>query len=927
MSASFQFIPWVRRGAATAIRTTDKLGAGLPGRASLPVDMRINKRADAEVSVTIGLTGPGDITGLDARLVVRTDPPNLTNDFEPNYFPAVEFDPPDFPWLFTPAAGDPQGRLRPWISLIVVRMQDGVSLKVESTKPLPVLRITAPAVPALELPDPDESRAWAHAQVATSGPGKPMTDLLAAESPLNLSRLICPRRLEPGRRYLACVVPSFEAGRKAGLGLAVEPTDETALMPAWNVGPDAPGEVQLPVYYHWEFGTGQSGDFEALVRLLEARPIPPGVGVRPMIAANLPFGLPALGILGLEGALRPADFEPADPENMADFHARLREILNLPETRFSAPGEDPVVTPPIYGRSQTSISTVPGSEETPHWLRELNLDPRLRAIAGFGTLVVQDQQEQLMASAWEQLGDRRANQMLRQAQLAREVGDAMLGKHLKPLAVANPDRLFQITAPVHGRILMSSTTLLHGVRQSGIPARALSASFRRIVRPGGPLVRRLTPANRRQTVPLVKGLAVGQIQARIAAKPPSVTVPPAALQATMLQFTVASPIAMRFRQAAQAFQEYMNEARRLSGVPEPPVPTATAFNTMQIKLLAGLDPKVTFAKRVEEQIQRDPAAAPKVESASPPAADPLAEFTTAPQFPQPMYEALRDLSQDLLLPGLERIPPNTVSLLETNTRFVEAFMVGLNHEMSRELLWREFPAEQRASCFLRFWDDQGTSASGDASAQFDPVHLWPAERHLGENFKSGKSGEHLVLLIRGELLQRYPSASIYAVRAEHGNSRARRKLGQEERFPLFHGTLKPDVTFFGFPLTAEEALGTLDEKGKPATSGDPGWFFVIQQQPTEPRFGLDLPLPELFGTKPATAWNEVSWAHLVENETELKALTHAPVAGRLGGHEVGSVKWGFNAAHMAAATLQRPVRIAIHASALLEQRGPLQPEA
>ena len=320
-----------------------------------------------------------------------------------------------------------------------------------------------------------------------------------------------------------------------------------------------------------------------------------------MNVSNLGFGLPALGTLSLEGALRPADFEPANPENMAAFHDGLRGILNLSETQSSGT-EDPVVAPPIYGRWQASVERVPEGGKTPHWLRELNLDPRLRAVAGFGTLVVQDQQETLMASAWEQLGDRRANQILRQSQLAREVGMGILGKHLKPLAETNPDRLFQITAPVHGRIRMSPTTLLLEVRQSGLPQRALSASFRRIVRPGGPVGRKIAPASRRQTLPMVRRLAVGQIQARIAARPPAVVVSPAALQAHILPSLIASPVVTRFRQASQTFQEYLTDAKRLSGVPETPVVTAAGFAAMQTKLLAGLDPKINFAKRVEEQI-------------------------------------------------------------------------------------------------------------------------------------------------------------------------------------------------------------------------------------------------------------------------------------------------------------------------------------
>ena len=77
---------------------------------------------------------------------------------------------------------------------------------------------------------------------------------------------------------------------------------------------------------------------------------------------------------------------------------------------------------------------------------------------------------------------------------------------------------------------------------------------------------------------------------------------------------------------------------------------------------------------------------------------------TNPVFPQPMYEPLRDLSQDLLLPGLDSVLPDTVLGLKTNVRFVESYMVGLNVEMGHELLWRGFPTDQRGTYFSQFWD-------------------------------------------------------------------------------------------------------------------------------------------------------------------------------------------------------------------------------
>ena len=124
----------------------------------------------------------------------------------------------------------------------------------------------------------------------------------------------------------------------------------------------------------------------------------------------------------------------------------------------------------------------------------------------------------------------------------------------------------------------------------------------------------------------------------------------------------------------------------------------------------------------------------------------------APTFPQPMYEALRDLSPDYLFPGLEHVPPDTVQLLQTNNRFIESFMVGLNSEMARELLWRGYPTDQRGTYFRQFWD--ATSAVPTTRPTFRRFTNG-ATRALGTNARE-RGQDQLVLLIRGELLRRYP---------------------------------------------------------------------------------------------------------------------------------------------------------------------------
>ena len=179
------------------------------------------------------------------------------------------------------------------------------------------------------------------------------------------------------------------------------------------------------------------------------------------------------------------------------------------------------------------------------------------------------------------------------------------------------------------------------------------------------------------------------------------------------------------------------------------------------------------------------------------------------------------------------------------------------------------------------------------------IRNW-GDRRLGDN---ARAGEELVLLVRGDLLRRYPNSVIYAVAAVRNDGRLDLSPDpDDERHPLFRGTLNPDVTFLGFDLRRLDAIG------------EPGWFFVIQQQPTEPRFGLDeadfvKPLPSL------TTWSHLSWRHLANTEDELKSLSHASIKTVLSAVDKGT--WGRNSAHQAYITLQRPVRIAIHAKEMI----------
>ncbi|MEO6040105.1 MAG: hypothetical protein ABIQ93_16950 [Saprospiraceae bacterium] len=341
-----------------------------------------------------------------------------------------------------------------------------------------------------------------------------------------------------------------------------------------------------------------------------------------------------------------------------------------------------------------------------------------------------------------------------------------------------------------------------------------------------------------------------------------------------------------------------------------------------------------------------------------------------PEFDIPMYKPLAGLSDELFLPNLNLIEQNSITLLQTNRRFIEAYMLGLNHEFARELLWREYPTDQRGSSFRQFWDVKGmrkpTSNPALTDAQWkeilrdiSPIHRW--RDPLGENDKpteGEKIKENIVLVIRGELLKKYPTAVIYAHKAKWQlqkdkvtiDNKVERVLveisdAQEDdpprtivKTPLFEAKIEPDIYFFGFDLEPLEARGGTGETQ--ADLDNPGWFFVIKERPGEPRFGFDIDRKE--HPESIYTWNDLAWPDLKitnsyidltvggANDPNRKITLKTPPAP-LGqddldrdvqhGEDV-NVKWqdgsgDTNAADLAYILYQVPVMVAVHAAEML----------
>lgn len=476
-----------------------------------------SNKEDVLIEKEVSLAGPGDITSppIAANAVVRTDPSNWTTDFEPSLFPLVEFYDEDFPWRFTPLAAE-NNRLQPWICLLVLTEGE---FEYHSATPEKFAFIDIE--PDTALPKISQSWAWAHVHInldlePTAGEKSDQNDVdlskLIKQNPdLAVSRLLCPRKLKSKTAYRAFVVPTFETSRKAGLGEEIS-SDSDGSTPAWeDVRND---KLSLPVYYEWYFRTGERGDFEYLVRLIEPRKLDKKVGIRDMDVHepgdNIP-GITEPPVLGLEGALKTKETQSTEWINTNSFKQELANLINLSQ-ELQEPGnetKDPIITPPLYGRWHAAVKKLELKRNS--WIEELNLDPRNRVAAGLGTAVIQKNQEKYMKSAWEQVKSiDEVNRKLAYTQLAREASSALYEKNIKSLPM---DQLLSLTAPVQARILENDATVAQKIADSRLPTAAVDSAFRRIIRARGAIANRLYPGGAGNSRKILSRLNDGEVEA------------------------------------------------------------------------------------------------------------------------------------------------------------------------------------------------------------------------------------------------------------------------------------------------------------------------------------------------------------------------------------------------------------------------------
>ena len=583
------------------------------------------------------------------------------------------------------------------------------------------------------------------------------------------------------------------------------------------------------------------------------------------------------------------------PDN---FQKGLAEFINLADDYAAAKPEDanaaaknlgpevtddpdPLITAPLYGRwhalTERLLTKRDGTSapNPTNWVHRLNLDPRFRVPANFGTEVVEDHAEEYMNYAWEQIGDvLSANQKIRRLHFAAAASSRMFDRHVMTVA-SDPQRVLSLTAPVASS---SIAVRKHdrGVAHDASSSRRCSpAAMRRVIRPARltrslpftatvtrtnllgrvnaaevtsappkaiprasrPSIKRRRPQSRPtrlrrfstgslatpgcqprcwsprsfsrscccsrsarcsafaaaavvagglylfrrlrrwgNAVAASQGVSeAGQTASSVAAMPSASNFVLSAPGSTFV-LTLGgtdSPTATRFKSALRDSLVLHAVGRTAA---QRPAPAGINLTAVSAAMVIGVDPKRTIVRRGLASISLPPWIISE-----------LGDFFNVMAYPRidlPMYKPLSDNHAEAAAAEHQQDRARQHHV-DGNEPALHRSMVGLNHEFARKLLWREYPTDQRGSYFRQFWavdnyiDSEGLSHDALQKTLYDipETHLWRLDSALGSHNRAEPghpAKPQAVLIIRGELLKKYPNTVIFAQHAKMVNACARR---------------------------------------------------------------------------------------------------------------------------------------------------------
>ncbi|MGN6566722.1 MAG: hypothetical protein ACTHJ0_02155, partial [Flavipsychrobacter sp.] len=612
-----------------------------------------------------------------------------------------------------------------------------------------------------------------------------------------------------------------------------------------------------------------------------------------------------------------------------------------------------------------------------NWLNTGNLDPRYRIFAGIGAEVIRRNQDKYMDIAWQQVGAViEANKAIMRMQAAMEASAAMHTKHIVSLS---DEMVLNTSASLHTKVKMSTETVYKNIADSAVPNSVFSGAFRRMTAPGATMMRAMDLSGS----PVTTVALIDDLNSGIATIASAYTAPAGMIAYTIWPSSSLTPAFTSSVPTSSSFAISVPGSPLPAFTPGPLSPSATAFVTSVVSLHAtisslpaytyttgptlnisavatairtGTDPRVTVLNYAQSVISSTAAVTNVV---TPITAMDL--ILAAPKIDLFMYKELAALSTEWIMPGLNGIPDNSMNLLQMDQTYIEAFMLGLNHEMARLLLWRGYPTDQRGTCFSFFWGYENvfnaaslTSTDLDDYKDIYPINQWRTPlsshpiagplSHLGENtHRPGLNiSNMLVLTIRGELLRKFPGTIIYMQEAswqlkdspsgptDYNYSKPRiLNTGTTQYpsigttlYPIFKASLDPDIYFLGFNIDTATAKGVMNSPTQP------GYFFVFQERAGELKFGAEEPVAGTTynynvqspsGTS-FTSWNDLNWGNILPSPSTAGMIdVTTPLVLNLDNPSTNpdSVEWARNSASMAYSLQRLPIKLNVHANTLM----------
>jgi hypothetical protein len=741
------------------------------------------------------LMGPADVAGLRPGAVTSTYPAPGAVGVETTKSPYAELAEPDLPWRYSldPLPVPAQG-MKPWLVLVVGTTEELWQVRGG--------QITFTAAVANDLPLA-RSKRWAHLQVHNGH---------------EVVRLLCPRKLVPNRDYVAAIVPAYDENGD----------------PAWGENLPADATVTSPVYHWWHFRTTDTvEDFRSLALKIAARPVAPEdrLGFAPLAYhlddADPPFTpMPEVG-----GALTASAAAPPVEQPVLDHLALLRSDAH---TRTDSLGR-PIVRMPRYGEPWLTDE----QRESLAWSKALNEDPRHRGVAGLGLWAGIEWQELIVEAATRQLG---ALQIAAQRIRALTAGLAANGHLWEQRRPQDRHQRLMLFGPSLARMVTERGTVLEQVAGTNrpLPPALFSSAARRVLRPGGARARwvargALNPARVvraandcdliKATPRSLKGVPHADVFEQtfdfrfdellaggehIPFEFPEgddsffdLTAPDSAEAGQVFAFpTFDDRLGMSSEESGGRLDVLLDGARLALEAPERPC-RKVRLERLVDALDRAIDPTTGMSLVVRRVLNLITGLDDQ----------PLTPPELCPDFDLPAWKYLRDRDKNWLLPGMDKLAPDSLVAVQTNPAFVDAFLTGLNQQALSELRWRNVPIATGCTPLRRFWERLNQAGDGKGT-DIVGIARWagqPEATPLGDSAHQTPEaqGTDLVLVFRTELFYRYPSTLVYLSPRKDDDPDWQ---GEPDRTkpritPTFPGVIAPDISYFGFAVGVD-ALDT-----------------------------------------------------------------------------------------------------------------------